>query len=134
VSEKRLRPTLRGTVRVVLAVFFIGAGLNHFRDPELYLGMMPNWLPWPAACNWISGAAEIAGGIGLLIPRLRRIAGYGLILLLIAVFPANVHVALIGQIPGMDVSPLALWLRLPFQPVFIGVVWWLALWRPAGEK
>ncbi|MEO7597326.1 MAG: DoxX family membrane protein [Opitutus sp.] len=117
-------------MRVVLAIFFIAAGINHFRDPELYLGMMPTWVPWPGACNVISGVGEIAGGIGILIPRLRRLAGCGLILLLIAVFPANVQAALVGHIPGMDVSPLALWLRLPFQPVFIGVVWWIAIWRP----
>lgn len=130
VSENRSGPTLRGTIRVVLAVFFIAAGLNHFHDPEMYLGMMPTWIPSPAACNWISGAAEIAGGVGLLLPSLRRIAGWGLIALLIAIFPANIHAALVGQIPGLDVSPLALWLRLPFQPVFIGVVWWVSIRLP----
>jgi len=110
--------------RWVIAVFFVLAGLNHFRTPGLYLGMMPPWLPQPIAANAVAGCAEVLGGIGLLIPTLRRAAGWGLIALLIAVFPANVHVALQGRMPGLDVSPALLWWRLPFQAVFIaGVAW-----------
>ena len=118
---------LRAALRWLLAVFFIAAGANHFRTPELYLGMMPAWLPWPVALNAISGAAEILGGIGLLVPRTRRLAGWGLIALLVAIFPANVHVAMLGKMPGMDFSPLTLWLRLPFQAVFVAAVWWIAI-------
>jgi uncharacterized membrane protein len=116
--------------RWLAAIFFVVAGANHFRSPEIYLGMMPPWLPWPEALNYISGAAEVLGGLGLLWSPVRRLAGWGLILLLIAVFPANVHVALQGEMPGLQVSPLTLWLRLPFQAVFIAWVWWVAL---AGE-
>jgi uncharacterized membrane protein len=112
--------------RWVLALFMVVAGVNHFLAPEIYLGMMPAWLPAREAANVISGAAEILGGVGLLIPRLRRAAAWGLILLLVAVFPANVHVALQGNMPGLEgVSPALLWLRLPFQAVFIGWVWWV---------
>jgi uncharacterized membrane protein len=82
--------------RWLAAIFFVVAGANHFRSPEIYLGMMPPWLPWPEALNYISGAAEVLGGLGLLGSPVRRLAGWGLILLLIAVFPANVHVALQG--------------------------------------
>jgi uncharacterized membrane protein len=117
---------LRSALRWVLAVFFVVAGANHFRTPEIYLGMMPPWLPWPGALNAISGAAEILGGAGLLVPRTRRLAGWGLITLLVAVFPANLHVALEGKMPGTALSPLTLWLRLPFQAVFIAWVWWVA--------
>lgn len=120
---------LRTAVRWVLAVFFVVAGANHFRAPALYLGMMPPWLPWPDAMNMISGAAEILGGVGLLVPRTRRIAGWGLIAVLIVVFPANVHVALQGHMPGTTLSPLALRWRLPFQAVLLGTVWWGALSR-----
>lgn len=118
---------LRTAVRWVLAVFFVVAGANHFRSPAIYLGMMPAWLPWPDAMNGISGAAEMLGGVGLLVPRARRIAGWGLIALLLAVFPANVHVALQGHMPGTNFSPVALWWRLPFQAVFLGAVWWVAV-------
>lgn len=118
---------LRTGARWILALFFIAAGANHFRDPELYLAMMPPWLPQPFAMNVISGVAEILGGFGLLIPQTRRLAGWGLIALLIAIFPANLHVAMQGQMEGLDVSPTALWLRLPFQVVFIASVWWISI-------
>jgi uncharacterized membrane protein len=120
-------------LRWALALFFVAAGLNHFRAPEVYFGMMPPWLPWPLAMIAISGAAEVLGGIGLLVPATRRLAGWGLIALLIAVFPANVHVALQGKMPGFDFSPTVLWARLPFQAVAIAAVWWVALARPKGS-
>ncbi|MDB6128345.1 MAG: DoxX family protein [Verrucomicrobia bacterium] len=120
---------LRRILRGVLAVGFIVAGANHFRAPEVYLGMMPAWLPWPGAMNAVAGAAEMLGGLGLMFSGTRRLAGWGLIALLIAVFPANVHVALEGHMPGFDFKPLTLWLRLPFQALFIGWVWWVAVKR-----
>jgi uncharacterized membrane protein len=110
--------------RCLLAAFFMAAGANHFRTPDVYLGMMPPWLPWPLALVYLSGAAEMLGGVGALVPFTRRFAGWGLIVLLIAIFPANLHVALQGRMPGFDLSPLRLWLRLPFQAVFLGWVWW----------
>ena len=132
---------LRAGLRWVLAVFFLGAGANHFRSPPIYLGMMPPWLPWPEAMNVVSGAAEILGGVGLIWPaawtwpwtdaaaggRLRRWAGWGLLALLGAIFPANLQVAMQGKMPGFDLSPTVLWARLPFQAVFMAWVWWVAL-------
>ena len=121
--------------RWVLAVFFILAGVNHFLAPEIYLGMMPAWLPAKEAANLISGAAEIAGGLGLLIPQLRRPAAWGLIALLVLIFPANVQVALQGHMPGLDgTPPWLLWLRLPFQAVFIAWVWWVGLARGKADS
>lgn len=117
---------LKNVLRWTLAVFFIVAGANHFRMPAVYLGMMPPWLPAPEAMNFISGAAEMLGGLGLLVPATRRVAGWGLLALLLAIFPANVHVALQGRMPGFDFSPLTLWLRLPFQAGFMAWVWWSA--------
>ncbi len=125
-----MHATRKQTVaRWVLALFFIVAGVNHFLAPSLYLGMMPVWLPAKEAANLVSGAAEIAGGVGLLIVSLRRAASWGLIALLLAVFPANVHVALQGHMDGLDAPAWLLWLRLPFQAVFIAWVWWVGLAR-----
>jgi uncharacterized membrane protein len=124
----------RTIVRSVLAAFFVVAGLNHFREPAAYLGMMPPSLPWPAALVAVSGACEVLGGIGILVPRTRRAAGWGLIALLAAVFPANLHVALMGRMPGFGFSPTFLWLRLPFQAVFAAAVWWAALAASRGRR
>jgi len=111
-----------------LALFFIASGINHFVNPHTYLAMMPDWLPRHEAMNVISGAAEIAGGLGVLIRRLRRLAGWGLMDLLIAVFPANIHTALHGW-PGVNIPRWLLWLRLPVQPLLMIWVWWTAI-RP----
>lgn len=119
-------------LRLTLAAFFIGAGANHFIHPGLYLGFMPSWLPHPLAINRISGAAEVAGGIGLLVPSLRFAAGWGLVTLLVAVYPANLYAAALGHMPGLPFSSQTLWLRLPFQAVFVVWIWWVALRRPVG--
>lgn len=108
--------------RLLMALFFIAAGLNHFRRPEIYLAMMPPYLQWPETLNLISGAAEIAGGTGALVPVVRNAAGWGLIVLLAAVFPANIHLALQGW-PEMDLPRWVLWARLPLQGVFIAWVY-----------
>lgn len=113
--------------RWLLAAFFVVAGLNHFRDPAFYLSMMPPPLPFPEALNALSGACEVAGGLGVLVPRTRRAAGFGLIALLIAVFPANLYAALQGQLAGLDAPPWALWARLPFQALFVAWVWAVTL-------
>jgi uncharacterized membrane protein len=94
--------------------------MNHFLNPSPYEAMMPSYLPRPTALVWISGIAEIIGGVGLMIPFARRAAGWGLIVLLLAVFPANVNVALHGW-PGVSLPMWSLWLRLPLQFVLI---WW----------
>lgn len=119
--------SVRNVLRYLLAAFFVGAGLNHFRIPATYLAMMPEWVPAPSFMNIISGACEVLGGIGILIPKLRIAAGWGLIALMVAVFPANLHVALLGRMPGFSFSPTVLWLRLPFQAVFIAWIAWVAI-------
>jgi uncharacterized membrane protein len=115
--------------RWLLAILFMVAGANHFRNPAAYLSMMPPYLPWPQALNFVSGAAEILGGLGVLFSATRRMAGWGLILLLIAVFPANIHMALNGW-QGMPIPPWLLWARLPFQFVLIYWVYRVCLSRP----
>jgi uncharacterized membrane protein len=112
-------------LRWVLTVFMVAAGLNHFLSPAVYVGMMPRALPWPQALVAISGVAEIAGGLGLILPATRRLAAWGLVVLFVAIFPANLNMAL-HHLPLGDkvVSPLALWLRLPMQLPLIAWAYW----------
>lgn len=107
-----------------LAVFFVLAGANHFRVPETYAAMMPDALPAPWALVYLSGVAEILGGLGVLHPRTRRLAAWGLIALLVAVFPANLNMA-INDLPlgERDLPTWALWARLPLQLVLVGWCW-----------
>jgi len=93
---------VKTTLRWLAALVFIAAGANHFRMPEVYMSVIPHYLPCPQALSDISGAAEILGGIGIFIPPVRIAAGWGLIALLVAVFPANIDMALHGfrSVPG----------------------------------
>lgn len=110
--------------RGVLAAFFAGAGVLHFVKPEPYMSIMPPQLPYPRELVYISGVAEIVGGLGVLSGRLRPWAGLWLVGLLIAVFPANVHHAIAADsIPGNPVSRPALIARLPLQALLIAWVW-----------
>ena len=121
---------MRGALRWLLAVFFVAAGLNHFREPGVYEGMMPPSLPWHAALIAITGACEVLGGIGIVMPSTRRAAGWGLITPSSWQYSPQTCVALLGHMPGFSFSPTVLWLRLPFQAAFIAGVAWVAV---AGE-
>ncbi len=111
--------------RALCALFFMAAGVGHLVMPEFYLAMMPPWIPAPLATGYASGVAEAAGGLGLLVPRFRRAAGIGLIMLLVAVFPANLQMLLNARADGAPFSKeILLWLRLPLQPL---IIWWV--WR-----
>jgi uncharacterized membrane protein len=117
----------RTIARILASIFFIGAGFNHFRNPQFYKEIVPHGFGPPGMIVAISGICEIAGGLGLLIPALRRTAGWGLIALLVVVFPANIYMALEPQkIPDMHYPQWALWLRLPLQAVFIAWVWFVS--------
>ncbi|HEX9998354.1 MAG TPA: DoxX family protein [Abditibacterium sp.] len=110
--------------RLLLSLVFIAAGVMHFRASQTYLKIMPAYLPFPLALVYLSGAAEIAGGIGILPRKSRKLAGIGLIALLVAVFPANISMAQNGtRGVGIDIPDWIWWLRLPFQAVFIVWVW-----------
>lgn len=102
-----------------LAALFLGAGTLHFLAPGPFVRIVPPFLPWPGALVAMSGAAEIAGALGLLTVRFRQAAAYGLIALLIAVFPANIYMAL----KGMMFPAWVLWARLPLQFLLIWWVW-----------
>ncbi len=112
----------------ILAAFFTVAGANHFISPATYLPMMPDLLPWPLALIYLSGLAEMAGGISLLFPKFRLLAGWGLIALLIAVFPANIHM-LVNDVPlaGHQVPRWILWARLPLQPIMMAWIYFAAI-------
>lgn len=117
---------MKTAMRWLLTVGMVGAGLNHFRSAGVYVGMMPSWLPAHEALVYISGVFEILGGLGLILPATRRFAAYGLIALLVAVFPANLNMALnhlpLGDTPVPD---WALWARLPLQGVLIAWAWYV---------
>lgn len=116
----------KSVLKWLLAAVMVLAGANHFRVPEAYAAMMPPQLPAPDALVLISGVFEILGGIGLLVPRTQRFAAWGLIALFIAVFPANLHMAVHHlSPPGTSLPAWVLWARLPFQIVFIGWAWML---------
>ena len=110
--------------RWLLTIGMIVIGALHFTHPDVFVSIMPPYLPYHLELVWLSGAFEIAGGIGLATIRFRRIAALGLIALFIAVFPANLHMA-INDVPfmGERVEPVALWLRLPLQVVYIYWAW-----------
>jgi len=110
----------------LLAAFFILAGVMHFVKPRAYEAMMPPYLPRRRELVVASGIAEIAGGVSVLTDRTRRAAGWWLIGVLIAVFPANVHMAMHpDQVRGLDTTKVpawALWARLPLQALLIAWV------------
>lgn len=126
------RARLKQVARWLLTVFMVAAGANHFINPAPYLGMMPAEIPegWHLALVYISGVAEILGGLGLVHPATRRWAAWGLVVLYVAIFPANVNMA-VNQLPlGTSEVPVwALWARLPLQLVLIVWAWWFT--RPS---
>jgi len=106
-----------------LALLFMGAGVLHLVRPEPFIQIVPPALPNPDWMVLISGLAEMAGGIGILIPSTRPAARWGLVALLVAVFPANIYMAVRHIEPaGTQIPSALLWLRLPLQPLLI---WWV---------
>jgi uncharacterized membrane protein len=111
--------------RVALAIMFLFAATGRLANPEGLVQMVPEFLPLRREAVFISGFFEMLGAIGLLVPRLNRLAGLGLVALLLVVFPANVNVAIHNlQIQGFSGSPVEQWLRLPLQFVLIGLLLW----------
>jgi uncharacterized membrane protein len=123
-------PLPKRLLLVLLGVLFVGAGVSHFTATDFFVEIVPPYLPAPLLLVWISGVAEIALGVLVLVPATRRRAAWGLIALLLAVFPANIYMALHDVHPAHAPawmgrpSTLALWLRLPLQFVMIAWAWW----------
>lgn len=120
-------------MRVLLAIFFVGAGIMHFVIPDTYVRIVPPALPAPRLLVELSGAAEIFGGLGLLVPFTRRAAAWGLVALLVAVFPANIYMA-VSHVPAHGIlgQRWLQWLRLPLQ---IPVIFWALRYthRPSSK-
>lgn len=119
---KRAKPWLK----ILLAIAMIAIGITHFTSPEGFVKIVPSYLPAPLLLVHVSGFFEILGGLGLLWPRVQTRAAWGLIALYVAVFPANVNMAIhhIQLDDRMPVPDAALWLRLPLQLVLIAWAYW----------
>lgn len=114
---------LKLVMQWLLGLLFELAGSLHFLRPDMYVRIMPPYLPWHLPLVYLSGLCEVVFGVLLLVPRYTVLAAWGLIALLIAVFPANIHMALNSELfPG--ISPAALWIRLPLQGVLIAWTYW----------
>ena len=108
--------------RMLMGALYIGAGVLHFVATRRYMGIMPDYLPAHRELVLLSGAAEIAGGIGVLVPHpvVRKSAAWGLVILLVAVMPANIYMVTDHEkFPGIPLW--AVWLRLPLQ---LPLIWW----------
>ena len=114
------------STRDALSLMLVFTGVSHFTFmKEDFVRMMPPAIPWPRAMVFFTGACEIAGAIGLLLPGFRRAAAYALVAFFIAVLPANVHAARAAvTLRGRPATPL--WVRLPMQVLFIAAACWSA--------
>ena len=119
-------PTHKLVALYALATVMIAIGALHFARPRPFVRIVPKYLPAPLMLVYVSGFFEILGGIGLLVPSTRPWAAWGLIALYIAVFPANVYMLTdnVSLDPKKPIPRWALWLRLPFQLVFIAWAYW----------
>lgn len=114
---------IRTALRILFGLLFVGAGINHFIHEEFYVAIMPGYLPAHAALVAISGVVEIIVGLAVLVPKLRPHSGWAAVATLLAVFPANIHMALHPE-DFPDIPSLGLWIRLPIQ--FLLIAW--AVW------
>ncbi len=115
--------TFKLVMLVLLGFAFVLAGANHFAMPAFYERMMPPYLPWPRGLVAVSGVCEMLLGALVLVPRTRVAAAWGLVALLVAVFPANVHMAT-HPADFPEFNPVNLWLRLPLQGELIAWAYW----------
>ena len=113
----------REILKWLYGILFALAGANHFAHTDFYVGIMPPYLPWHTALVYASGVAEVMLGILLLSRRFERVAAWGMIALIVAVTPANVHMAMHADLYP-QYSSTALWLRLPLQFVLIAWAYW----------
>ncbi|AKU09395.1 DoxX family protein [Haloferax gibbonsii] len=135
-AAERLR-RFKTPLRYVMGALYVLAGVMHFVVPNAYAQVVPPVFPAALALVYVSGVAEIALGVGVVFRRTQRIAAWGLIALLVAVFPANVYMAtsdiVLEGVPAAlrEPSDAALWLRLPLQGVLVAWAWWYT--RPESD-
>lgn len=123
---------IKTLLKYLLAAFFVAAGLNHFASTGFYLRLMPPYLPWHLFFVYLSGFFQIFFGALLLLRRFTRRAAWALVALLVAVFPANVHMATRPDL-FPEFRPAALWLRLPLQLVLVAWAYWFTRPPRTGE-
>jgi uncharacterized membrane protein len=117
---------MKTALRYLLAAAMITVGLLHFANPDPFVRIVPAYLPAPRLLVYVSGFFEVLGGAGLLVPPAQRAAAWGLVALYVAVFPANLNMAVnhVYLSPDKPIPDLALWARLPLQAVLIAWAWW----------
>ncbi|MCB0221312.1 MAG: DoxX family membrane protein [Chrysiogenetes bacterium] len=132
---------LKTPFRWWLGVVFLSAGIGHFVSADFFLEIMPEWIPFHEACVYLSGIAEISLGTALQIPKFRRQAAWGIIALLVVVFPVNINMALTGQTQLQHapdflppISEAGLWVRLPIQFILMAWAWWYTREETAAES
>lgn len=110
----------------VLSVFLVAVGILHFVKTAVFVSAVPPYIPYPTEMVLISGVFEILGGIGIIVSPVKRWSGIGLIALLVAVYPANIHMAINHEL-FPKIPPAVLWFRLTLQPLLIYAVWLLTI-------
>jgi uncharacterized membrane protein len=125
---------IKTLVLYLLSLGMVAIGLLHFLRPEPFVRIVPGVLPAPLLLVYVSGFFEIAGGLGLLLERTRRSAAWGLVALYVAVFPANINMAVreIQLSEGGNIPIWAMWARLPLQALFIAAAYWFT--RPGAVR
>lgn len=120
---------------LIMGTGFIFVGILHFVRPSGFIAIVPPFLPAHEALVYISGVFEILGGIGLFLPQFRRFAVIGLLILVVAVFPANIYMVMHPEEFAKGwITPLALWIRLPLQPLLLWWLWYILPKRMTPEK
>ncbi len=109
--------------RWILAIVFVLAGIYHFVNPAIYLRIMPPYLPAHLLLIYLSGFFQIVLGVLLVVPKFTRRAAWGVVGLLIAVFPANIFMAMNTEL-FPEINPILIWLRLPLQFVMMAWAYW----------
>jgi uncharacterized membrane protein len=106
-----------------MAILYIGAGINHFLNPDFYLPMMPPYIPAPSTMILLSGVIEVLLGVGLWVPKTRSFAAWAIIAMLFAFMPVHIHM-LVNAEQYSDIPVAVLWARLPLQALFVAWAYW----------
>jgi uncharacterized membrane protein len=125
-AQNRMTPkSTKEKLRIILAICIIVVGVMHFVVSDSFVKIVPDYLPYHLGLVYVSGFFEILGGIGILVPPVSQAAAWGLLILFIAVFPANINMAVNAiDLPHIPDSSLLRWGRLPLQAVLIAWAWW----------
>ncbi|MFO0613194.1 MAG: DoxX family membrane protein [Polyangiaceae bacterium] len=126
-TARSWKETARTVARAFVTIAMVIVGVMHFKNPEPFTRIVPQELPEPKLLVYVSGVFEILLGLAIQIPKIRRLAGWGLVALYVAVFPANINMAVrhIELTPGEPIPDWVAWGRLPFQIVFIALAIWV---------